>query len=164
MTDYSFNIKKSEGFFLKLLEEYDDFIKSKTSSRFALNCAMNAWHLVDWVYYEFNYSSKVGFTKLSDFQDSLKILCPSLQIMQDLTIGIKHHTLESHEKRAIVDETHQRKVFSSGFSNGFSKKAFVIVMKDGTTRYFEDEIKIVIDFWTKYLEDKHGIIIVSNPK
>ena len=48
MNNYSFDIQTSFDFFQKLKEEYFEFTKETTSSRLASDCALNAWHLVEW--------------------------------------------------------------------------------------------------------------------
>src|SRR5688572_7858128 len=96
MSDLSFDIKTSEDFFKKLQEDYSEFCIEKTSSRFALNCAMTAWHLTEWIYNEFNSQLSSCFPKLTDFQTDIKKQCPSLQIMHDIANGTKHYLLTKH--------------------------------------------------------------------
>ena len=70
----SFQIQNSTDFFSKLVEELNDFKNDPTSSRKAVNCAMTAWHMIDWIYNEFP-NFYIQYQKLKDFQRmiSLKI-------------------------------------------------------------------------------------------
>jgi hypothetical protein len=70
------------------LEDYNDFKKDTSSSRIALNCAMTAWHLTDWIYHEFGFES--SFKNIYDFQEVVKRDCESLVVMHDITSGSKH--------------------------------------------------------------------------
>jgi hypothetical protein len=45
-----FDIVTSYDFLAKLEEDYDDFVKEPHSSRLALNCAITAFHLHEWVW------------------------------------------------------------------------------------------------------------------
>jgi hypothetical protein len=156
MTNYSFDIKHSKDFFAKLLADYSDFKVDKTVSRTALNCAMTAWHLIDWIYYEFGYNNSEQFNKLSLFQEYLKLKCPSLQIMLDLTNGTKHYLLKRHQPE-IKETTLHKGDFSRDFSRDFDISTLNIEMNDGTKKYFEDEIEIVVNFWIEYLYENHNI-------
>ena len=149
MPDLSFNIRTTNDLFNKLLEEYKEFLKNSTSSRHAINCALTAWHLIDWIYHNDHELSK-KYSELKEFQQELKSLCPSLQIMHDIANGSKHNSLKWH--KPIIKETRLYKgSFSNDFSRDFDISSLDIELTDGTKIYFEDEIKNVVDFWTKYL-------------
>ncbi len=158
MTDFSFDIKCSADFFRKLKEDFNDYQEDTTSSRKAINCAMTAWHLSDWIYNEFINIPSNSFSKLEGFQADLKRLCPSLQIMHDITNGSKHHTLTRHKTQ--IDNTHLHiGPFSKVFSREFDQTSLDIEMKDGSRKYFEDEIVEVVKFWNDYLVGRLNIEI-----
>ena len=50
---FSFEFKNSNDLFENLLEEFKDFENNTKKSRFAINCAINAWHLTDWTFQEY---------------------------------------------------------------------------------------------------------------
>ena len=158
MNELSFNIKTTEDFFKKLIEEFNEFQTDRTSTRVALNCAMTAWHLTDWVYNEFNGQLISQFRTLASYQQELKQQCPSLQIMHDLTNGTKHYFLTRH--RPVIKETKLHKgSFSSDFSRDFDISTLDIELNDGTKIYFEDEIENAISFWKNYLQSTFSITI-----
>lgn len=156
MSDLSFEIKNSTDFLRKLLEEYKEYEKDYTSSRVALNCAMTAWHLSDWVFYEF---IKKDASELPKFQKELKILCPELQIMQDITHSTKHHTLDRHKPSIDKTGLHEGDFDGDDFSTDFDVPGLEIIKKDGTILYFDEEIKKVIDFWNGYFTEQLKINI-----
>ncbi|MEK6783147.1 MAG: hypothetical protein AABY93_15710 [Bacteroidota bacterium] len=145
MTRLSFDIVNSKQFFSKLLEDSKDYQIDKTSSRLAINCAMTAWHLSDWIYFEEEYDK---IYKLVDFQERLKKLCPALQIMHDICTGSKHFHLTKHQSKVEESKLHSGE-FSSDFSRDFDISVLILEMKDGTKSYFEDDLETVIDFWNK---------------
>lgn len=149
MSELSFEIKNSSDFLKKLLEDYSEFNKDDTSSRVAINCAMTAWHLIDWVYYELMTNE---YSTLSEFQKELKTFCPELQIMQDITHSSKHHTLTRHNPSIKTTNLHGGS-FNSDFSSDFDISSLVIIKKDGTKLYFDEEIEKVINFWNTYFTE-----------
>ena len=149
MNNYTFDIKTSQDFFKKLLDDYEEFCKNKTSPRIALNCAMTAWHLIDWLFREKNPTA--AKQEIGNFRKPLIEKCPSLQIMRDLTTGAKHYTISDYTPKMKSTEL-KKGAFSKAFSRGFDIPSLIIELQDGTKIYFEDEIQKVIDFWTKYFE------------
>lgn len=154
MNKLSFNIENSADLFLKLKQEYSELIKDPTSSRYALNCAMTAWHLTDWIYHEYNYKSK--FPKLGDFQKSLKINCDSLQIMHDITNGSKHYKLTKHVPKISNTAMHEG-TFDNTFDFSFDTSRLEIIMDDGRTLLFINEIENVVNFWRDFLNNLNKV-------
>jgi hypothetical protein len=157
MSNLSFDIKTTSDFLKKLLEDYKEFCRDKTSSRAALNCAITAWHLTEWTYIEFQHQIANQFTTLGLYQKYLKAQCPSLQIMHDLTTGTKHFLLKSHSP-VIKDTTLVKGSFSIDFDRDFDISTLNIELNDGTKSNFEDEIGIAVNFWMKYLQSNFNII------
>jgi hypothetical protein len=152
MNDLSFNIKSTKDFYNKLKEDFMEYSEDRLSSRKALNFALTAWHLSDWTYNEFKEKLTSKHKSLNSFQANLKKLCPSLQLMHDLTNGTKHYTLTRH--KPIIKETNLHiGDFNNDFSRDFDISSLVIELHDGTKVHFEDEIIIVMDFWTEYLKE-----------
>ena len=147
VTKLSFAITNSEQFLSKLLEDYEDFKNDNTSSRHAINCAMTAWHLTDWIYFEMGYDKTY---KLFEFQEYMKKTCPSLQIMQDITHGSKHFHLKQHQPKIEETKLHHG-AFNKSFNRSFDISTLKIEMKDGTQTYFEDDLKLVVDFWKTFM-------------
>jgi len=150
MNELSFDIKTSADFLKKLKEDFAEYRSDKTSARHALNCAMTAWHLSEWIYHEFNFDKT--FKKVSDFQEDVKNKCRSLIIMHDISNGSKHFELKRHEPKIKKTEKHLGS-FDSSFDFSFDTSRLEISMKDGRILVFETEIEIVINFWDNYLQN-----------
>jgi hypothetical protein len=48
-----FDINNSRDFYQKLLEDFDDYMQQQDSARHAMNCAITAHHMADWVWGDF---------------------------------------------------------------------------------------------------------------
>ncbi len=157
MNNLSFEITTSEAFFKGLLDDYNDFLRDKISSRKALTCAIKSWHLAEWIYYE-NEDLQKKYTNVKESQNSFKALCPSLKIMQDIANGAKHYKLCYKSK---VRKTEKKKgSFDNSFDRSFDISRLIITLKNGKALHFEDEIKNVIDFWKSYLDFN----LIDSPK
>lgn len=147
---YSFEIKNSRDLFKKLQEEYKDFENDELSSRHAINCAMTAWHLTDWTFKE--YMSSHGFNDIGKYRGSLT--CASLKIMHDIANGGKHLNV-SRSKTDITDTVKVDGDFSNDFDpNDFLVGSLDLIMADGTTKNFFDEMTVVLQFWQEYFNSK----------
>lgn len=169
----TFSIKNSEQFFQKLLSEYADFKKDFLNPRLAINCAINSWHLGDWIFNEF-FTSDLRFQKvpivdninietisgLTLYQHFLEKKCPELQYMRLITNGTKHCILNDKSN------TTQAKIHNGGFSDDFKGEDFDVtrlIIKDKTTEIdFEKLLKQTIEFWEAYLHSEYATKISSN--
>lgn len=148
MNKYGFEINTTALFFRKLIEDYEEFCKDRTSSRVALNCVMTAWHLLEWIYNEYHLLSI--YPKTKDYQNHLKVSCPSLQLMQDLANGTKHFKITKYLPK-IQDTYLSTGDYSSDYATDYDIPILEIKISDNSIVYFEDEIQKVIDFWKGYL-------------
>ena len=158
MGNLSFDIRTPVDFFQKLKEDYSEFTKDKTSSKLASDCAVKAWHLAEWIYKEYNASLCTQFPSFFSYQQNIKLKCPSLQYMQDISNGTKHFTITKYSPSVKNTELHKG-AFSNAFSRAFDISVLVIELSNGTKLYFEDEIEKVIDYWESYFPTELGIII-----
>jgi len=147
MGSFSFDIKTSEDFYKKLKEEYKEYLSNTTSSTYALNCTISSWHLVEWAYKETNGN----FRNLRAFQNHMKDLCPSLQLMQDLTNGTKHTEITFYESSIARTDLYEG-TFDDTFDDTFDTSQLEIELKDGRVLYFKDVIELVIEHWDNYFQ------------
>lgn len=147
---YSFEDKNAQDKLKDLLNQYTEFKNDHGSSAKASDLVTNAWHLIEWVFEEFQQQLQVS--SITDLRETLYPLCPQLKIMHDLANGSKH-SIVTRPKAPISGTSKQFGAFSSQFSNDFSKTALLIQMQDGSRLYFDDEIKIVMQFWKDYFKN-----------
>ena len=148
MNTLAFDIQSPKDFFNKLVEDFDEFKKSDNSSRSALNCAMTAWHLTDWIYH--NYGLNKKFSKLKNYQAHIKELCPSLQVIHDIANGSRHFKLEYHRPKIETTEKDEG-VFDNTFDFTFDRAMLKIIMKNGDILIFDDVMTNSISFWKDYI-------------
>jgi len=67
-----FDINNARDFYQKLLEDFDDYMQRPDSARHAMNCAITAHHMADWVWGDFvkgdaALKAKLGIKKKEHF-------------------------------------------------------------------------------------------------
>ena len=160
----SFEFKDSKSLFDNLLAEFADFEANPTKSRFAMNCAINSWHLTDWTFQEFykadnrfqdwdeidKHGCKRKFYGVMKYQHHCIKECPELEYMRLITNGSKHCILND-KQRLETTKLHEG-VFSQEFSREFDTSRLIIEDK-GNELDFHSILEKTIDYW-KNLFDK----------
>ena len=165
----TFDIKTSRDFYNKMLLEYEDFCKNHLSVRYAINCAINSWHLTDWTFQEYFKDEKKYqdekreklkegkiyvriYFGLGKYQDELMKQCQSLKYMKLICNGSKHCILRD---TGIEDKT---KIHEGGFAypdfdrHDYDVDRLVILDKKGQQLNFEDIFLETKVFWADYLK------------
>ncbi len=73
---YTFEDKTSQDKFQELIQQYEEFKKDDTSSTKALELSTNAWHIIDWVFNEFQEIHQTN--TIGDFRETVYQECESL--------------------------------------------------------------------------------------
>ena len=151
MPNLSFDIASSKDFYYKLIADYNDYKSDSTSSRLAINCAMTAWHLGEWLYKEFMPLLNNTFSDNKIYMAHLEnIECTALEIMHRITNGSKHCSMAGRTHSVQGTKKHVGD-FSNDFSKEFDQTALLVKMDDGTEVWFEDELDAVVAFWQDYI-------------
>lgn len=164
--NYTFEINNSKSFFEKLLQEYKDFDTDHLNPRFAMNCAINSWHLSDWTFQEFFKSDnrfqnsieivdgeKKLFSGLLKYQKYLIKKCPDLKYMRSITNGTKH-CISNKKNNSEKTETYIGDYNPKDFSRqDFDVARFVIKLKNGSSIDFEESLLKTIEFWKDFIEN-----------
>ena len=96
-----FDITTSRDFLTKLEADFDDFMREPHSARLALNCAITAYHLHEWVWGDWlkrNYDvqhalsieGKTNKQRKAAFMSWIGKVCVWFKTIQDLANGAKH--------------------------------------------------------------------------
>jgi hypothetical protein len=90
-----FDITTSRDFLAKLEADFADFERDSGSSRLALNCAISAYHLADWVWADWLKSdvglcTQLGIKDRNGFLAWIDKCCPWFPAVHELTTGAKH--------------------------------------------------------------------------
>ena len=152
MSNHSFDIQTANDFLRKLHEEYEDFQQDPLSSRHAINCALTGWHLIEWVWNDYEPKLKLqssSWSSLSEFRKDIKTAhCPEMAIMEGIANGSKH--VAPRNTGGIQSTELHKGGFSRGFSRDFDISRLDITLADGSRVMFDDVIKEVVDFWDQF--------------
>ncbi|CAN7616764.1 hypothetical protein LJR009_005500 [Bosea sp. LjRoot9] len=90
-----FGITTSHDFLSKLEADFADFEQQPESARLALNCAITAYHLHEWVWGDWlktDYKTRkaIGIRDREGFLQWIDRACPWFSTVQALTNGTKH--------------------------------------------------------------------------
>jgi hypothetical protein len=93
-----FDIVTSRDFLEKLEADFDDLLREPHSARFALNCAITAFHLHEWVWGDWlktDYATwrALGIRDKDSFLAWIDQACIWFSTIQDLANGAKHFGL-----------------------------------------------------------------------
>ena len=161
----TFDFNNSKKIFENLLEEYSDFDKQPLKSRFAMNCAINSWHLTDWTFQEFfindiRFQDKVSVDKKGNdnfvqgiilYQQYLTKLCPELEYMRLITNGTKHCILKDKNRKEKTI-TKVGDFCSSDFSrHDFNVTRFIIEIDKEKNIDFEKTLLKTMEFWKEFI-------------
>ena len=156
---HAFAIRNEADFLEKLRQEFRDLECSPDSSRHAINFAMTAWHLTDWVW---GLQLKANWERqrqlfgtifrggIDEFRAGVVKECEELGIMQEICNGSKH--LGSDPKADIADTFRAAPInikIGEGSDAKVSKgenRVWVTNQKGGTV-VFVDLAEKVLRFW-----------------
>jgi hypothetical protein len=98
-----FDITNSLGFYKKLLEDVADLQEHPDSARLAVNCAVTAYHLHEWVWGDWLKTDHAAWKKLGirdkkGFLDWLDAHAPWFQTVQMLANGSKHFMRQASQQ------------------------------------------------------------------
>lgn len=117
----------------------------------AMNCAVTAWQMCDWVYADIRESKKAEFPRERQFRDHIKAESNWLRICRELADASKHRKLTDSPEPDI----------GTPYIDVFVTKSGEIVTQmqvyDGTEIYSAEQVMWgAYYFWEEYL-DKHGL-------
>jgi hypothetical protein len=155
-----FYIKNSRDFYEKLLQEFDDFQQDQLSARHAINCAITAHHMHEWVWGDWLKTDhavwkKLGIRDKDSFVAWLEGVCPGFNTVQDIANGSKHFD------RTAMQKTRATGAFDSAAfdHDAFDTARLEVQMDDGrggsTHILAEVLFNNLIIFWRDFLRD-HG--------
>lgn len=152
---HGYDIKTSLDFFKKLLDEREDFLKNPSSARHAINCAITAWQLHDWVYAERDkFPFMDQFKTKSQFRNYLYSKS-DFRTLHDLADGAKHYELTS--RKTTIRDT---KISSWKNLSRYNKideisQLFITVdfAKVGMTMSFDDLLYTITLFWYEFFQN-----------
>jgi hypothetical protein len=117
-----FYIQDSVGFYGKMIQDYDDFVVDTSSARHAINCAMSAFHLAEWIWGDWLKNDYSTWQKLK-IKDKDTFLAwvdnaePWFPVIQDIANGSKHFSnrhltkfTNSYVEEGYVEDGYQQRL------------------------------------------------------
>ncbi|MBN9288579.1 MAG: hypothetical protein BGO43_03295 [Gammaproteobacteria bacterium 39-13] len=167
---YSFNLD-SKGMLEKLKMEYSDFESDPSSSRHAVNFAITAHHMIDWVWHEriknkkeyiLNDAQHANDVQHADdaFKKFIKKILDSkseLKYCQDISNGTKHYTITRYTPKLKETKTEDDLMWEklnvtwdkAHIRYGYS--GLTVLTSTGELKELPECFKLVIDFWEDFL-------------
>lgn len=160
-------LNSSEDLFQKLLSDFDEFSRNLAFTYKAMDCALSAWHLTDWVYNEWKRSTygHHGDSKgLGDMRDNFYLSCPTLKVMHDITNGSKHLELKPGREKSNMAQSHTsfEDRVAPTISETFGDDWLLIDFQDGTEETMYVLVSEAVEFWRSYFGAKN-LLPVSVP-
>lgn len=165
----TFDIKSSIDFFKKMILEYEDFKENHLSARYAINCAINSWHLTDWTFQEY-FKDAIKYQDeereklkngkiyvktifgLGKYQDELIKQCQNLKYMKFICNGSKHCILKDTGIKGET-KTHQGDFAYPDFDRHDFDMDRLVLIENGQQLDFEKLFLDTKEFWEKYLKN-----------
>ena len=152
MSSHGYEIKTSFDFFRKMLDEREDFLKTPTSSRHAINCALTGWHLHEWVFAEYTaYFNSKGIYRIEDLRTYLYQNTYAFRDFRDLADGSKHFSL-THRISTIVNTELREAGTPWGLNRKLESDTLVVTTAPGVgiVTTFDDLLYCVSFFWYRF--------------
>jgi hypothetical protein len=154
MANYSFDLSDHNDYLKKLRAEFADLRADPMSSRHAMNFAMNAYHMLEWVW-EHEPGMAQKFSDNSAFRSTVYRKCPPIKVMRDLSNGSKHTNIKRTQNPAVSSTAVHKGAFQTNAfqSDAFDVGALKVNMADGTSHNFIDDAAAVMAFWDGAFRD-----------
>jgi hypothetical protein len=153
-----FDINNSRDFYQKLLEDFDDFMQHLDSARHAMNCAVTAHHMADWVWGDFvkgdaALKANLGVKDKNDFMAWIDGQTVWYGLVQSISNGSKHFIRDNAKGTQKVQGFGM-----GGFGQGpygMSYLAIEVSPTDPKNMEVSMLFEVVIRFWRDFLK-RHG--------
>jgi hypothetical protein len=154
-----FDINNSCDFYQKMLEDFDDYMQQQDSARLAMNCAITAHHMADWVWGDFLkgnaiLKAKLGIKTKDDFMAWIDGQTDWYELVQSISNGSKHFI-----RQASTEIVKYGGWGEGGFGHGPFGADYLAIRLHGPEVWQSLPLTIlfegVICFWRDFLR-KHG--------
>jgi hypothetical protein len=154
-----FDINNSRDFYVKLLADFDDFMERQDSARHAMNCAITAHHMHDWVWNDYlkndeSTRKRMGIPRdKNDFTRWISAHSVWFGLVQEISNGSKHFgRRSSFETRRVTGYG------MGGYGVGPYGHSYLEVDHGecaGEHRFMTvaDLLEVVVRFWRDFLRD-----------
>jgi hypothetical protein len=153
-----FDINNSRDFYQKLLDDFDDCIEHPDSARHAMNCAITAHHMADWIWGDFlrgdvTVKAKLGIRDKNDFMRWIDTQTIWYGLVQSISNGSKHFIRQAAQGAQKVEGWGM-----GGYGHGPYGVSYLAIEVSSTDPRFlpmNHLFEVVIRFWRDLLQ-QHG--------
>ena len=149
MSNLAFGLRTPQDLFAKLRRELARFEASTSHESFehrhqsdlAFNCAVTAWHLVDWTWQfrhqEQTIAAKIpGHFNFQDFHALVRNECEALDICHEIATGAKHVHL-TRKDNPVVEAATKSVVHDTGICRSIAQPIVSPIFRPVVGRYEE---------------------------
>jgi hypothetical protein len=153
-----FDINNSRDFYQKLLEDFDDYMQQQDSARHAMNCAITAHHMADWVWGDFvkgdaTLKVRLGVKDKGDFMAWIDSQTVWYGLVQSISNGSKHFIRENAKGTQKIEGFGMGGYGQGPF--GMSYLAIEVSPTEPKNMTVSMLLEVVIRFWRDFLL-QHG--------
>lgn len=145
-----------------VLPNYREFLRAPTSKRKAMNAAVSAVHMADYVWKTYHATDPVkvfGKRKISEFRTQLDGECADFRLFTDVANAHKHMVLTMHPPRREWVVTSAGAVLLDWAKLGnepipikvIRQRVIVVNQADGTRVQFAPALKNVVEMWERLI-------------
>jgi hypothetical protein len=154
-----FDINNSKDFYAKLVADFDDYMQNLDSARHAVNCAITAYHVHDWVWNDFLKGdsatrAKMGIgKKKASFVNWIIAHSPWFGMVSEIANGSKHFGRKAPFRIPLVNDYVEEGYVEPGY---FESYFAIDQVKNAKPRYmpvsslFDVALRFWRDFFTNY--------------
>lgn len=142
-----------------------------TSSYFAINGALTAFHICEWIWHSGNESQraiwgkgrKVGEPTKTNFQLNLRDACPNLTVCREIANSFKHYAPDRHTDEAVKPAS----VWFTSFparagiaraGDALNSPATVVMISNGVDTLPVAHVLSVVHGYLEDFCEKHGLL------
>jgi hypothetical protein len=150
-----FDITDSVAFYGKMIEDYDDLAADSDSARHAINCAISAYHLAEWIWGDWLQTDYDTWRKLKirdreSFFQWVHEAQPWFTVVQDITNGSKHFAtnLRLTKSSGVYVE--------DGYVDGYQQRVLEIEIELGAEKKWVEAVIVLEDvvmFWRDFFRE-----------
>jgi hypothetical protein len=163
-----FGIETSADFFDKMIEDFDDFFQNPDSPRHAINCALAAYHLHEWVWLDWLETDvatqkALDITSIDDFRTWIRKEVPWFAEVRGIANGSKHFKVR---RKPVV--TQVLRFDEDDYSeDGYQGRGLdVQAPMNGELLWIDASILVeqIVIFWQEFFKAYRPTDVVKAPK
>ncbi len=158
-----FDVKDSVGFYKLMIENYDDFVENSGSTRHAINCAISAFHIAEWIWgdwlsTDYHTQSKLACRDRNAFMRWIDKQNPIFCAVRDITNGSKHFASKLRGTKATGNYVEEDYV-----EPGYQEQ-YLEIDVDGIWIEAIIIVEQLVIFWTAFFSTYRPEAVLARPR